>query len=79
VNSFIANNDNDVSESSITTSLSMRSLRSSKISTLSSASSNRVEIDNTQLIGLPLSPVVQNRNDIGKKRTRANTEKASKK
>ncbi|CAG8782418.1 185_t:CDS:2 [Gigaspora margarita] len=65
VDNLTVNNDNDISESSITTSRAMRSSRSSKISTQSSASSNRVEINDTQSFGLPLSPVEQNENNIG--------------
>ncbi|CAG8564243.1 18223_t:CDS:2, partial [Racocetra fulgida] len=47
VDHFTINNDNDISESPITTSHAMRT-RSSKISTRSSASSNRVETDDAQ-------------------------------
>ncbi|CAG8833898.1 1491_t:CDS:2, partial [Gigaspora margarita] len=64
VNNLTVNNDNDIFESSITTSRAMRSSRSSKISIWSSANSNRVEINDTQSFGLPLSPVEQNGNYI---------------
>ncbi|RIB23281.1 hypothetical protein C2G38_2171772 [Gigaspora rosea] len=56
------NDNNDTSKFFTISPLARRSLRSSN---LSSASSNRFEIDDAQLFGLPLSPVEQNRNNIG--------------
>ncbi|RIB19142.1 hypothetical protein C2G38_2083819 [Gigaspora rosea] len=59
-----------------------RAMKSSRSSTQLSTSSNKSEVGdniNTKLLNQPLSPIMQNGNNTGRKRTKLNTEKGSNK